>query len=543
MKAFDFRERSQLDRPVESVSVGATAIFREAREYVISVPKLDFAGNRQEFVAIGGEWLDEGTGIISFGNFVGQVQLFGAKIVVESEKLGTEGFQKMLEHVCEFGQSLIFSMNGRLNLEAASHSVNSEIFAFQQAQMLRAEMRPQLGSRGMRTWLQIIQNTATRHLTRERQLRRIEYARRVDGLTIQSIVRSPAPLLKVSRQAPDKVGPIAQALRMREDPPGTGRLPQRLSQNVVRTGFDTPENRFAKYALLSLQRLAVRFANHNKVSKSSRTEFEDIGGTLRRLLSRPHFSEVKINPSVRPSMALRRMPGYQDLLEFWIRLHCPVAFPPREKLQLFLEGRDVAKLYEYWVFVSVVSALQTIFELGESKPFIATIANEAGQSLSDGLRVELSEKLSVTYNKSFSRSKRSAYSTPLRPDVLISFGEKIIGLDAKYRLQRIDSWTEDDEDSDNNGGATYKRADLYKMHTYRDAILNLKSVFVAYPGTATVLFSKDFRECVESSELQSFEGVGAIALRPDSKFPSNALCKILEGLLLGHETAGEIQGK
>ena len=53
---------------------------------------------------------------------------------------------------------------------------------------------------------------------------------------------------------------------------------------------------------------------------------------------------------------------------------------------------------------------------------------------------------------------------------------------------------------------SWKKADLYKMHTYRDAIPQAHSVRILYPGTEERFF--------ELSKDQPDHGVGAIPLVP-----------------------------
>ena len=74
--------------------------------------------------------------------------------------------------------------------------------------------------------------------------------------------------------------------------------------------------------------------------------------------------------------------------------------------------------------------------------------------------------------------------------------------DAKYRLDRFEV---SDGDADDDA-ATYKRADLYKMHTYRDAILSVKSAFVVYPGSEFVFFDRSGVKHMEPAELSALTG-------------------------------------
>ena len=63
----------------------------------------------------------------------------------------------------------------------------------------------------------------------------------------------------------------------------------------------------------------------------------------------------------------------------------------------------------------------------------------------------------------------------------------------------------------------FKRGDLYKMHTYRDAIANARSVWILYPGHETCFFDLHAgpRESLDSMS-QPIEVVGAIALTPEA---------------------------
>ena len=77
-----------------------------------------------------------------------------------------------------------------------------------------------------------------------------------------------------------------------------------------------------------------------------------------------------------------------------------------------------------------------------------------------------------------------SYSVPLRPDFTWKRnGQAEVVFDAKFRLERLDIAGEDDGSPE----TTAKRADLYKMHTYRDA-LGVRAAVAVYPGNETVLY-------------------------------------------------------
>lgn len=100
------------------------------------------------------------------------------------------------------------------------------------------------------------------------------------------------------------------------------------------------------------------------------------------------------------------------------------------------------------------------------------------------------------YNKLFTGGNGS-YSVNLKPDYSIKFmiNDKyyFIHFDAKYKFN-----------IDNFGNEVYKDIDIYKMHTYRDAIKNTVGSYVLYPGDVKKLFSKD-----------NLDLVGAFPLNPE----------------------------
>jgi len=106
-----------------------------------------------------------------------------------------------------------------------------------------------------------------------------------------------------------------------------------------------------------------------------------------------------------------------------------------------------------------------------------------------------------------------SYSVPLRPDIFIELNGKIIIFDAKYRVNFIDELKKLVEDESNlnkeekrleiikkdERRGIYKLDDIYKMHTYREAIIKkIKDenkqpyrpvwVIALYPGDTLALF-------------------------------------------------------
>jgi predicted component of viral defense system (DUF524 family) len=103
---------------------------------------------------------------------------------------------------------------------------------------------------------------------------------------------------------------------------------------------------------------------------------------------------------------------------------------------------------------------------------------------------------------------------PLRPDFTWKRdGEVGVIFDAKFRLDRLESIGEDDD----SPTTTAKRADLYKMHTYRDA-LGVRAAVAVYPGTESVFYGSDKQKRADFTLydllLGDLAGIGALPRKP-----------------------------
>ena len=184
--------------------------------------------------------------------------------------------------------------------------------------------------------------------------------------------------------------------------------------------------------------------------------------------------------------------------------------------------------------------LQSIFEI-EPEDIRYLI-----QTTSDGLNLQIKQgkhtalkgiydsgnrKLNVrfNYNRSFSGKKKypgsGSWTTTLRPDYTLSFwpfgiseaeAEKQelivhVHFDAKYKIGNLTDFLEQtsendlDEEKAENRKGIYKKADLLKMHAYKDAIRRTGGAYVLYPGDKTVI-EKGFHEIIP--------GLGAFPVKP-----------------------------
>lgn len=311
--------------------------------------------------------------------------------------------------------------------------------------------------------------------------------------------------------------------------------------------LDTPENRFIKYALEDFR----SFLAHAQSVFSASAGWGVSAALTCRLFSviddwlgRAIFREIgamRFTPLGSP--VLQRKSGYREVLRWWLRFRTAAELSWKGGEDLFHAGqRNVAELYEYWLFFELLSWFCRMCRAG-NRPAIEELI-EGFEEGSPNLRLKKNMELGpfagifagrsrrlnarFVYNGRFqassNRQQRGSWSRALHPDYTLSFwpeemsetdaeGQELlvhIHFDAKYRVDQFQelfgSELEDDADEEVDGN--YKRQDLLKMHAYRDAIKRSQGAYVLYPGraNAAVKFT-GFHEILP--------GIGAFGVAPD----------------------------
>lgn len=304
-------------------------------------------------------------------------------------------------------------------------------------------------------------------------------------------------------------------------PPRLQAAPGGVWFRIPREGYDSAENQFVKAVASSmadacddvLKAFWLR-DRHDPGVEHRRDTLTLLATRLRQFVRAPMFDEVgPMNRVPASSRVLQRRAGYRDLNIHWqefLQARDPVWQPMQEAIDL----RDIATLYEYWVWFELCRRIQG--ELQGHRPVIDMIPpSEMG--LPHGLRATFAGHGMLTFN-----ARRQAYSGIfLRPDYLWEpYDGRKVGFDAKFRLAR-DSAPMDvhGDESSKDALARAKVDDLVKMHAYRDAIPGLCCAVVLFPGNVA-----DFR-CVSKERVPDIDvgdvlggnlnGVGAIPMAPE----------------------------
>lgn len=338
-------------------------------------------------------------------------------------------------------------------------------------------------------------------------------------------------------------------------------VPRRLTVSYKKDTVDVAENRFVKFVLQSFASFCSTIQQCKNASQRLKTEAEQTANKLTGWLSRDFFLDVSdLQTMTLNSPALQRKEGYREVLQAWMMSKLAAQITWKGGDNVYQAGkRNVAALYEYWVFFKLLDIVKQTFHLTlteeDERKLVKTDKDNINLELKQGhmkmiggLFHEASRTLNVRlyYNRTFSTSNHlnqsGSWTTAMRPDYTLSIWPgKIketeaeeqdlivhIHFDAKYKLNRIllddkvldETHTFSDDDNDlseedlmmlqekqEEEKGIYKRADLLKMHAYKDAIRRTSGAYILYPGS-------------ENKRLKGFHevlpGLGAFCLCPNS---------------------------
>ena len=341
-------------------------------------------------------------------------------------------------------------------------------------------------------------------------------------------------------------------------------LPQMVAITHKFDRLDTPANRFIKFALHKFDAVCTRLvtvlnSNGQGIQAECLEEAKAIHNSIEEIFRDAFFEEVgDLDIMPQNNQILQKREGYSQIFSAYSMLDLALQLDWKGKDEVYEgESKNVALLYEYWLFFELFKIIQSIEGCVAVKtdetPFLmlddgVTVSLEEGKKSCQSFELDkYGIKANLYYNRTFSKTEfmttryEGSYSRPFRPDYTIAVfpaiftkgrynGEEeavadgavsYIHFDAKYRITDLTSLIgdkdvelEDEEIAEDKIGSvvnTYKRGDLLKMHTYNDAIRRTVGSYVLYPGeyggksTGNETF-KLFDEILP--------GVGAFSIKP-----------------------------
>jgi len=309
-----------------------------------------------------------------------------------------------------------------------------------------------------------------------------------------------------------------------------GYVPEKVfEQNVVET-IDNPENRFIKRFMDIILYLCDELKRLNlwEKAKSHQSNLEKLEGYVRYLQTDPLFADVgemTIFPT--SSQVLLKRDGYRECLKIY-RLLNIARVPIFNRLQDVIDNRRIDILYEYWCFFELSKKLAEIITKDKSYPRFK-IYDPTGTGLPHEAEAKLGNGYKLIYNKTF-KEKKESYSVTLCPDFSLMHNNKLeVVFDAKFRfdIKEIENLDQEETIHKRDFERLAKIEDIYKMHTYRDALKDCRIAVVLFPGEEGQIYPYDnilspypvkkenVSEALEKIISSNWEGVGALPMGPD----------------------------
>lgn len=352
-------------------------------------------------------------------------------------------------------------------------------------------------------------------------------------------------------------------------------VPSKINSHKQEPSLDTPENRFIKHALqVYLQFCEDCSAAFEQGSKDQK-EASFIASKLENFLNHSFFKEISRPTTLKlNSPTLQRKSGYREILKSWLMFDLASKLTWKGGEDVYRAGkRDIATLYEYWLFFVLYDLFKTKFDLTklthEDEPYshlfettsksINLIIKSGKHTALQGTTIIKDRALNIkfSFNRTFSGKKDSfpevgSWTTAMRPDYTLTIwpkeltenkaeiAEQIVHIhfDAKYKVNHFKVKTNEEGKvltkkeerkelnkikTDERAGI-FNNADLLKMHAYKDAIRRTGGAYILYPGTTESRF-KGFHELIP--------GLGAFSLNPNNeKYDTQALSNFIDEVIL-----------
>ena len=377
---------------------------------------------------------------------------------------------------------------------------------------------------------------------------------------------------------------------------GTAFVPAFYEADRKDDSNDTEANRFVKFALGVFKAICKGVAGENddgttakgRDISQSQHEALDLKQRIELIEDSPFFrcvGQMRVMPT--GNQVLQKRSGYDRVLQILALCTIAPALNWDGEAQAFEgESRNIALLYEYWLFFELSEIMGSLpgcsrLKDADHEGSIDAVKIAGNGSVAISLKQGVLSRqafvikrhgavdlaLDLYYNRTFKHHDfegtryDGSYSTIFRPDFTISIYPRLKGgeaeavrrgnvvflhFDAKYRLDRgsifggSDALEPDKDESESEEGnlscseqeneyleeenaesveRVYRRGDLLKMHTYRDAIRRTVGSYILYPWTPPP--KRDGKDASLGTTFRVYSeiipGVGAFAYSPANR--------------------------
>jgi len=326
---------------------------------------------------------------------------------------------------------------------------------------------------------------------------------------------------------------------------GLNSVPQKVEDVSKVNSYDTTANRFVKFVLQNV----IRFCYDIKIRDNKGLIIDEADEIIKKCESTldhqlfkqvSHVSTINLN-----NTKLQRKQGYRQVLQFWLQFGLASNLKWEGGDSVYSAGKkDVATLYEYWLFFKFLSIMETEFNapISELEDLFDIDSSGLTLKLNQGKKLQIKGEfvskdrvmsVLLRYNSTFNYAENyfdiGSWSLNLRPDYTLSFWpqktdpkeaerqELMVHLhfDAKYKvdsdffkeLRGESKEFEHDEKKKQARSNTFKNGDLLKMHAYRDAIRRSYGSYILYPGKQT-------ESSLKMAQNEVLPSIGAFSIKP-----------------------------
>jgi len=468
-------------------------------------------------------------GILKPGSYAGKsffdVQIEDIKSLkvpfeVRSRKIGYEDhYTAMIADLCEAASSLIFEEKSPFSIDLDFKKSVRRSF-YEDFMFLEYLFRPE----NLLTSYEHIRRDPHKKLKKHRENVPLLLAQSLGPYELINMVSNPGNLYKTHSPP----GNWPQNMR--------NYVPKDVNQQQDFEIIDTPENRFVKYFIGLVDGLIdemVLYVEENERDGYAADKIYEYQEIIHEYCLDSWFDdigEMEYFPS--NSQVLQKKEGYRDILRYFLFLE--IDFNLKwNGFEDIIRGyqKKLFDLYEYWCYIRLFRVLcelegrRTEYEnLFDSNEKTWAVEFKRGENSKQRFKIEIQGEIfdvELKYNRKFVRTKppfkvcsMGSYSVELRPDYTVSVKLNgrcyLIHFDAKYKYNINTTCSDADlSDREEKEEKVYKNGDIYKMHTYKDAIPHSLGAYVIYPGEKS--------EILRETEFE-VPSVGAFPLKPGENF-------------------------
>lgn len=260
-------------------------------------------------------------------------------------------------------------------------------------------------------------------------------------------------------------------------PHGLNSVPRTLTVAYKRDTLDNQENQFVKFVLRSFSSFCSELRGKKNANDRLKAEIDKTMDVLNGHLSTLFFKQVSMPSQLNlNSPVLQRKEGYREILQAWLMFDLAAKLSWKGGDNVYEAGkRNVAVLYEYWVFFKLLEVISRVFDIDpvSVNKLVKTDADrinleiqQGKMTMIEGLYDAGSRKFNVRfyYNRTFAHTredeeldKSGSWTMNMRPDYTLSIWPGEISIDqaeredlivhihfdAKYRVNKIDLGVDD----------------------------------------------------------------------------------------------------